>query len=131
MEGGTDFDLQVLEAQIAAAASSGEASGGEKSQGPSGGNAGGQAGAESTVSPAEETTSSSTAEPKDQDKVGAAVPCGYHMNGRRSFCTVHSNIHCLPVHEADWCIVGVVVCLLLELRHEVSPQIEGHHGFVC
>ncbi|XP_041821514.1 serrate RNA effector molecule homolog [Chelmon rostratus] len=67
MEGGTDFDLQVLEVPSAPPVAGGEASGsggggaGEKSQGdPSGGSAGGQTGSESTGSRTEETTGGET-----------------------------------------------------------------------
>uniref|UniRef100_A0AAX7SCP8 Serrate, RNA effector molecule n=1 Tax=Astatotilapia calliptera TaxID=8154 RepID=A0AAX7SCP8_ASTCA len=60
MEGGTDFDLQVLEVQVNAAGAGGDASGGggvgEKSQAdPSGGSVGGQTSSEATVTQTKET----------------------------------------------------------------------------
>lgn len=87
IEGGTDFDLQVLEAPTAPLAAGGEASsssssgggggggGGEKSQGgPSGGNVSGQTGgSDSTGSRTEGTTSGETGETKDCDKVRAMI----------------------------------------------------------
>lgn len=72
MEGGTDFDLQVLEVQPAAAGAGGEASGGggEKGQGePSGANMGGPTGPEATVSPTQETEAGDTGGNGDSEKV--------------------------------------------------------------
>ncbi|XP_070849504.1 serrate RNA effector molecule homolog [Chaetodon trifascialis] len=76
MEGGTDFDLQVLEVPSALAVGGGEASGGggggggaaEKSQGdPGGGGVSGQTGSESTASRTEEASGGQT---RARDKEG-------------------------------------------------------------
>lgn len=69
MEGGTDFDLQVLEAPTAALAAGSDASssGGEKSQvDPSGGSA--PTGSEPTVSPTDEVTGGEAGNTKDSEK---------------------------------------------------------------
>ncbi|XP_040887557.1 serrate RNA effector molecule homolog isoform X2 [Toxotes jaculatrix] len=74
MEGGTDFDLQVLEVPTAPAAAGGEASssgagGGEKGQGdPSGGSVSGHIGPESTGTRTEGTTGGETGETRECDK---------------------------------------------------------------
>uniref|UniRef100_UPI0009B45916 serrate RNA effector molecule homolog n=1 Tax=Monopterus albus TaxID=43700 RepID=UPI0009B45916 len=74
MEGGTDFDLQVLEAPTAPAVSGGELiSGGgpEKSQGdPSKANVSGHSGSDSNRSRTEEATSGGMGQTKDSDKGG-------------------------------------------------------------
>lgn len=74
MEGGTDFDLQVLEVQVNAAGAGGDASGGggvgEKSQAdPSGGSVGGQTSSEVTVTQTKETASGDAGDNKDTEKV--------------------------------------------------------------
>ncbi|XP_030580921.1 serrate RNA effector molecule homolog [Archocentrus centrarchus] len=74
MEGGTDFDLQVLEIQPAPVGAAGEASiggggGGEKGQGdPSGASVGGHTSSEATVSQTEEMASGDTGGSKDSEK---------------------------------------------------------------
>ncbi|XP_035772134.1 serrate RNA effector molecule homolog, partial [Neolamprologus brichardi] len=73
MEGGTDFDLQVLEVQANAAGAAGDASGGggggEKSQAdPSGGSVGGQTSSEATVTQTKETASGDAGNNKDTEK---------------------------------------------------------------
>ncbi|XP_042073015.1 serrate RNA effector molecule homolog [Haplochromis burtoni] len=76
MEGGTDFDLQVLEVQANAAGAGGDASGGggvgEKSQAdPSGGSVGGQTSSEATVTQMKETASGDAGDNKDTEKDSA------------------------------------------------------------
>ncbi|XP_042069318.1 serrate RNA effector molecule homolog [Haplochromis burtoni] len=76
MEGGTDFDLQVLEVQANAAGAGGDASGGggvgEKSQAdPSGGSVGGQTSSEATVTQTKETASGDAGDNKDTEKDSA------------------------------------------------------------
>ncbi|KAM4537266.1 serrate RNA effector molecule homolog [Odontesthes bonariensis] len=74
MEGGTDFDLQVLEASAAPAAPGGEASGGggaEKGQAdPSAGSVSGQSGSEAPESRTEEAGGSKPGETKHSEKDG-------------------------------------------------------------
>lgn len=80
MEGGTDFDLQVLEAPAAPvggeASGSGSSSsgGGEKTQGDSSGtNVSGSAASESTVSRMEDATRGETSETKESEKVRTII----------------------------------------------------------
>ncbi|XP_072232227.1 serrate RNA effector molecule homolog isoform X2 [Leuresthes tenuis] len=70
MEGGTDFDLQVLEASTAPAAAGGEASGGgeKRPADPSAGNVSGQTGLEAPQSRTEEAGSSKPGDTKHSEK---------------------------------------------------------------
>ncbi|CAI5669877.1 unnamed protein product [Oreochromis niloticus] len=76
MEGGTDFDLQVLEIQANAAGAGGDASGGggvgENSQADaSGGSVGGQTSSEATVTQTKETASGDVGDNKETEKESA------------------------------------------------------------
>lgn len=76
MEGGTDFDLQVLEVQANAAGAGGDASGGggvgENSQADaSGGSVGGQTSSEATVTQTKETASGDVGDNKETEKESA------------------------------------------------------------
>uniref|UniRef100_A0A3Q3IRV0 SERRATE/Ars2 C-terminal domain-containing protein n=1 Tax=Monopterus albus TaxID=43700 RepID=A0A3Q3IRV0_MONAL len=107
MEGGTDFDLQVLEAPTAPAVSGGELiSGGgpEKSQGdPSKANVSGHSGSDSNRSRTEEATKRRKERGKEREKEAPAKPRPLHL-------TTSLFIRSIPPEVSKEEITAVRVC---------------------